>query len=184
MAFAPGAGLWRRFLALAFGAALGAGSGGPLRQGAFAGFGKEGAVVYEEITLRNAGDVMGMRRGIICDEGQIRQAHVTARADAKAGTLVIGEALRRQLGLEVMLGVSCEEQPIVLVNEELQSCLFTEPVEIHCLGRTIVAQAALVPDLDEVILGSIPLDGMSLAVDGEAGRLVGSRKSRPPLERR
>jgi len=142
-------------------------------------------VVYEEITLKNAGDVMDMRRGIIGDERKIRQAYVRARADVKAGTLVIGETMRRNLGLEVLLGIHGDKQPLVLINETLQSCKFTEPVEIHCLGRLTVAQAVVVPELEEVILGVLPLLGMDLAVDEEAQRLVGavnpkSRAKKPP----
>jgi len=57
-------------------------------------------LVHAEITLRNVGDVTSVNRGYI-KEPEIRQTTVTAMVDTGAATLVINEALRRQLGLAV-----------------------------------------------------------------------------------
>ncbi|MHC6203266.1 hypothetical protein ACYULU_08735 [Breznakiellaceae bacterium SP9] len=53
---------------------------------------------YAEITLRNDGDVTNARRGLI-KESEIRQITIQSLADTGAGTLVITEAIQKELGL-------------------------------------------------------------------------------------
>jgi predicted aspartyl protease len=56
--------------------------------------------VYEEITLKNAGDEINVTRGII-EERDVRQTMVTALVDTGAITMIINEKLRLKLGLGV-----------------------------------------------------------------------------------
>jgi hypothetical protein len=57
-------------------------------------------IVYADLILKNAVDVNNVWRGYI-SSGQIHQAKVRAMIDTGAGTLIIGEDLRRKLGLSV-----------------------------------------------------------------------------------
>ena len=57
--------------------------------------------VYDEITLRNATDVVMKRRGLI-KESEVRHITVQAVADTGALTLIINEAGREALGLRII----------------------------------------------------------------------------------
>ena len=54
-------------------------------------------IVYAEITLKNAGDVVKAESGYI-KEQEIRAVSVWALVDTGVGTLVINEGLMRQVG--------------------------------------------------------------------------------------
>ena len=56
--------------------------------------------VHADITLKNVKDIMKAEEGLI-KEAEIRQASVHAMVDTGARTLVISEAIRQQLGLEL-----------------------------------------------------------------------------------
>ena len=124
-------------------------------------------LVYEEITLKNAGDVTNARRGVI-NEPEIRQATITAMVDTGAGTLVINEAIRQQLGLDVIA-----EKSATLANNTRELCKITEPVEVHWNNRFTAVSALVVSGGGEVLLGAIPLEGLDLMVDPTRRRLVG-----------
>ena len=138
-------------------------------------------LVYEDITLKNAGDVINVGRGFI-KEPEIRQATVQAMVDTGAMTLVIGEDVREELGLELR-----GEQQATLANEAIEMCHFTEPVEVHWKDRYTVipalvlagtrrrAQRARFPSgTKEVLLGAIPLEAMDLIVDPGSQQLAGA----------
>jgi len=116
-------------------------------------------LVYTDITLKNATDVGNVRRGIM-KEPDIHQTTVKAMVDTDCFTLVIPESVRQELGLDVI-----EEYDVTLANETTETCKVTEPVEIHWKNRSTAAQAKVMPNAKEVILGSISLLGMDLIVD-------------------
>jgi clan AA aspartic protease len=124
--------------------------------------------VYAEITLRNAGDVTSARRGFI-KEPEIRQSTVQAMVDTGAGTLVISEAMRLQLGLEVI-----RERYATLANETRELCKVTEPVEIHWKDRSTAVQALVLQRTCETLLGAIPLEDMDLIVEPARRELTGA----------
>ena len=124
--------------------------------------------VYAEITLKNAGDTTSVRRGFI-KEPEIRQTTVQAMVDTGAGTLVINEEVRRQLGLEVL-----GEHRVSLANKTREICKFTEPVEVHWKNRYTAITPLVLPDMDEVLLGAIPLEDLDLIVDTARCELTGA----------
>jgi clan AA aspartic protease len=121
-----------------------------------------------EITLKNGVDVIDAQRGYI-NKNQIRQMTVSALVDTGAGTLVITEALRQKLGLEVK-GL----HRATLTNGSKEMCKVTEPVEIQWRNRDTSCRALVVPDDGEVLLGAIPLEDMDLVVDPVRQELVGA----------
>jgi clan AA aspartic protease len=125
-------------------------------------------LVYEKITLKNAGDVIMANRGII-NESEIRQTAITAMVDTGAGTLVINEAVRQQLGLEVIA-----ERLATFANETKEICKITEPVEVHWNNRFTAVSALVISGGGEVLLGAIPLEALDLMVDPAQQRLVGA----------
>ena len=125
-------------------------------------------LVYEEITLKNAGDVTNTRRGLI-NETEIRQTTITAMVDTGVGTLVITEAIRRQLGLDVI-----GERSATLANNTREVCKITEPVDVHWNNRSAAVRAVVISGSGDVLLGAIPLEDMDLTVDPTRQRLVGA----------
>ena len=123
--------------------------------------------VYENIALENATDVMNVMRGII-HESQIRKTETTAMVDTGAETLVINEAMRQELGLEVI-----GEKTISLANEAIETCKVTEPVKIYWKNRFTFTEALILPGADEILLGAIALEGLNVIVDPLKQRLVG-----------
>ena len=82
-------------------------------------------IVRAEITLKNAIDMGNARRGMIKDS-EIRQTTVTAVVDTGAGTLVINEAIREKLGLEIT--GKCRA---TLADGAAHDYEVTEPVSVH-----------------------------------------------------
>ncbi|GHV73710.1 hypothetical protein AGMMS49940_10120 [Spirochaetia bacterium] len=128
--------------------------------------------VYEEITLKNMGDVSAVNRGYIT-EPKIRETTVRALVDTGAITLVINETMRKQLGLEI------QEQNEATANQRFDGndtkavCSLTEPVEVHWKDRSTVCQALVTSEKGGVLLGAIPLEGMDLMVNPVEQKLVG-----------
>jgi clan AA aspartic protease len=122
---------------------------------------------YDKITLKNAGDVINVRRGLI-KEPEIREITIQVVADTGADTLVINEAVRKALGLRLT-----GKRVAYLANGEGNSCAITEPVDVHWKNRTMTCRPWLMPDAPEVLLGAIPLEDMDITVDCTRQCLVG-----------
>jgi clan AA aspartic protease len=123
--------------------------------------------VYADITLRNAIDVGNLLRGTL-QEHEIRQTTVCAMVDTGAGTLVITEAVREKLGLQV-IGL----RSATLANNTKATCKVTEPVEIRWKNRDTTCRALVVPE-GEILLGAIPLEDMDLIVNPVEQELAGA----------
>jgi len=91
-------------------------------------------IVNAEITLKNAGDVINVRRGII-KEPEIHQAVVQAVVDTGAMTLVINEQLRLQFGLGIM-----GSKEATLANNVKETVKVAEPVDIHWKNRSMTCR--------------------------------------------
>jgi clan AA aspartic protease len=127
-------------------------------------------LVYADITLRNATDVWNYRRGSL-NEPEIRQTEVRALVDTGAGTLVINEAIRQQLGLDI------EDDDIYyaeLADGSKVTYIYTEPVQIQWKNRKATCEAVVVPSATEVLLGAIPLEAMDLIVNPSEQELCGA----------
>jgi len=130
-------------------------------------------LVYTDITLKNATDVGSVRRGIM-KESDIHQTTVRAMVDTGCFALAIPEAVRQELGLDVI-----EEYDVTLANEttsnlRFATCKKTEPVEVHWKNRSTDAQAKVLPNAKEVLLGGISLLGMDLIVDPARQTVIGA----------
>ncbi|MCL2006460.1 MAG: clan AA aspartic protease [Treponema sp.] len=132
--------------------------------------------VYAEITLKNAGDLVRVKDGYL-EENKIRETTVNALVDTGAGTLVINEAIREELGLE-----TSDNYSLVLANGEEIMVKQLDAVEIHCMNRKMICQPILLSGADEILLGAIPLEDMELIVDpkneelGDRYTLTGKRR--------
>ena len=125
-------------------------------------------IVHAEITLKNVADGVKAQTGFIKPE-EIRTVTVTTIVDTGAGTLVINEELRRQLGLEVR-----GTKQVTLANNAKETVKVTDPVEVHWKNREMTCQPWVVSGTGEVLLGVIPLEDMDLIVDPAQRELTGA----------
>ena len=124
-------------------------------------------IVHAEITLKNVGDVINVRRGFI-KEPEIRQTVIQAVVDTGAMTLVINEQLRQELGLGVV-----GSRVATLANNVKETVKVAETVEVHWRNRSMTCQPWVV-GAGRTLLGAIPLENMDLIVDPSAQELVGA----------
>jgi clan AA aspartic protease len=130
-------------------------------------------LVYTEITLKNAGDILEVQRGYK-KEDEVRSVVVRALVDTGTGTLVFNEEIGRKLGL--VHGVLWES---TLADGSKHLYKRMEPVSINWENRESTLNPTMVPDADEVLLGCIPLEDMDLIVDPKNERLIGRHGDTP-----
>jgi len=132
--------------------------------------------VYAEITLKNATDVANVRQGLM-REDEVRSLLVNALVDTGAGTLVINDEICRKLGLEH--GVVWES---TLADGSKHLYKRMEPVSINWENRESTLSPTVIPGIDTILLGVIPLEDMDLIVDPKEEKLIG-RHGENPLTR-
>jgi clan AA aspartic protease len=125
-------------------------------------------MIHTELTLKNAIDMGNARRGMIKDS-EIRQTTVTAVVDTGAGTLVINEAIRQKLGLEIQ-----GKRRATLADGAAHDYEITEPVSVHWKNRISSCNAFVLPDSNNVLLGAIPMEDMDLIVSPKKQEVVGA----------
>jgi clan AA aspartic protease len=128
---------------------------------------KNMGIVHAEITLKNAGDVINVRRGYI-KKPEVRQTTIEAVVDTGALTLVINEKLRQQLGLEIV-----GTRTATLANDAKEEVKIAEPVEVHWKNRLMTCEPWVV-GAGRILLGAIPLEHMDLIVDPVKQEVVGA----------
>jgi clan AA aspartic protease len=128
--------------------------------------------VYADITLKNVGDVINVRRGYI-KEGEVRETTVRALVDTGAGTLVINEEIREKLGLTIQ-GLRGASLAHGAANGAREICKVTEPVDIHWKDRETSCRSLVVSGEGPVLLGAIPLEDMDLIINPAKQELVGA----------
>ncbi|MDR3284903.1 MAG: retroviral-like aspartic protease family protein [Treponema sp.] len=131
------------------------------------------SIVYTEITLKNGGDVLDLRRGRI-KEPEVRQTTVTALVDTGAWTLVIDDDTCKQLGLEVV-----GTESTTLADGSKAFYQLAGPVEVHWKDRRTSCDAIVLPSADEILLGAIPLEAMDLMVHPRTEEVVGAHGDLP-----
>ena len=123
--------------------------------------------VYAEISLKNTGDVLKAREGTITEK-EIRQTTVRALVDTGAWTLVINEAMRKELGLHIFsTGTG------TLADGTKAACNLAGPVEVGWKDRSTNCDALILAEANEALLGAIPLEAMDLMVHPRNEELVG-----------
>jgi hypothetical protein len=123
--------------------------------------------VYESITLKNAGDVIDARRGII-NESQIRKISILAIVEAQCQVLFISEDVRRKLGLNVL-----GEKVIQMTNGTPATCKLTDMLEVHRKTGHTFMPAMVFPGVNEVLLVTAPLEGIMMIKSNNPHRRAG-----------
>ena len=128
--------------------------------------------VYAEITLKNLEDLIMVRNGHL-EEDAIRSLTLDAMVDTGAYTLVLSEEVRERLGLE-MKG----DDWVKLANGEPEMVKIVDAVELHWKNRKMICQPVVLPRIEKVLFGAIPLEGMDLIVDPKNEELIGRHGDR------
>ena len=117
------------------------------------------SLVQTEITLKNAKDKMKADEGLI-QEHEVRQITVPALVDTGAWALVINEATREKLGLE-LLGTESG----TLADGTRDEYNLAGPLEVRWKNRRTTCEALVLPEADNILLGAIPLEAMDLTIN-------------------
>jgi clan AA aspartic protease len=123
-------------------------------------------LVYADITLQNAFDVVAAGKGIIASEA-IKTLSVKALVDTGAITLTINDEIAKQLDLEVKDQVDVE-----LADGTRGKNALVGPVDIRFDNRITSCLALVLPGATEVLLGAIPMEGMDVIIDPKLERLT------------
>jgi clan AA aspartic protease len=123
--------------------------------------------VFTDITIKNAGDIILAEHGYK-QEQEIRQTTISILVDTGAGTLVITEAMQKELGLKTR-----SEQPVRMANNVSVNIQEADPVEVHWKNRKTVCCPWIVPGAQKALLGLIPLEAMDLMVNPCSQEVVG-----------
>jgi clan AA aspartic protease len=132
------------------------------------------SVIYTEITLKNAVDVSNFTTGIVKNQNEIRQTTVPALVDTGAWTLVINEAIRDQLGLQI-IGTDSG----TLADGTKETFNVAGPLEIIWKDRRTICVALVLPTADEVLLGAIPLEALDLTINPRKEEITGAHGDQP-----
>jgi len=124
------------------------------------------SIVHTEITLKNEGDIVLVKRGYI-KEDEVRQMTVQAIVDTGAWTIVINEEVREKLGL-----LDNGYGEATLADGKKEEYPLAGPLEIRWKNRHFTCDALVLPDAPDILLGAIPLEGMDLTINPQR-ELVG-----------
>jgi clan AA aspartic protease len=131
------------------------------------------SIIHTEITLKNAVDVSIVSNGIVKDY-QIRQTTVQALVDTGSWTLVINEAIRDELGLQI-IGTDSG----TLADGTKESFNVAGPLEVIWKDRRTICVALVLPSADEVLLGAIPLEALDLTINPRKEEIIGAHGDQP-----
>ncbi|MCL2766038.1 MAG: hypothetical protein FWD40_12310 [Treponema sp.] len=123
--------------------------------------------VYAELKLTNYSDIVKERDGII-QKHDIRTVTVNALVDTGTTTIVIGNNLRKKLGLMLE-----DTEPVTLAGGIKTYCRTTDALLVNWKNRKSTVSAWVLSNSDEVLMGTIPLQEMDLMVDPANHTLVG-----------
>ena len=125
------------------------------------------------ITLKNADDIAVADRGYIKDS-EIRKTTVKAMVDTGAWTLAINEAVRQQLGLDIV-----GREPGNLADGTSAKYDMAGPVEVHWKNRRTTCEAIVLPNAKDILLGAIPMEALDLIVHPQKEEVTGAHGDTP-----
>jgi hypothetical protein len=130
-------------------------------------------VFSTEITLENLIDAGNARHGLI-KETEVRRLTVNALVDTGAWRLVINEATRAALGLDVLYTDTSE-----VANGVIETGFVTEAVTVHWKDRFSTCEAFVLPNGTDVLFGALPMEGMDLMVSPKREEVIGAHGDKP-----
>src|SRR5438067_1221634 len=111
--------------------------------------GKGMGYVYADIELTNEDDLAFNRRGAM-PESEIKRVATRALVDSGAYDLILNEEVQEELQLPVL-----GKRLIKLADESVIEVDIVGPVEVRFETRATTVRALVLPDTEEVLLGTI-----------------------------
>jgi len=125
-------------------------------------------IIRTAITLKNAIDVHKAQEGTI-KEQEIRQTSINALVDTGAWTMVINEAMQKELGLRIT-----RTDTGTLADGTQSMYNIVGPLVVSWKDRSAICEALVLPDAEEALLGAIPLEAMDLTINPRKEEVVGA----------
>lgn len=116
-------------------------------------------LVYAELELINAWELEASRRNLLTQK-QVKSITVKALVATGSLHLAINENIQEILQLPVQ-----GKKNFTLGNGEIISCDFVNNVEVRFKNRRCTANAFVLPDNSEPLLGTIPMAEMDVLVN-------------------
>jgi clan AA aspartic protease len=126
----------------------------------------EMGLVFAEIELTSVDDLVLHRRGFI-EQYEIKQVTVKSLVDTGAYMLTINADVKNQLDLPLI-----EKQIVTLADETQLEVDIVGPVEIRFENRRTTCDAVVLPNAQDVLLGSIPMEDMDVLIHPKEEKLV------------
>lgn len=127
--------------------------------------------VHADIELVNYADQIRVQDGTRATEN-VRRKTVRALADSGATVLVIPDSLRNELGLGTI-----GKRLVGVADGSVKECDLVGPVEVRFEGRNTVGNAVAMPEVQEILLGSVQMEEMDLIIDPLAQRPIANPAS-------
>jgi hypothetical protein len=127
----------------------------------------------ETITLTNSVDRRFAKRGLI-PQSEVRAVTMDAWVDTAAWTLAINDEIRAKLGLELEGSVLS-----TLADGATAEYAMTEGVDIRWKDREFTLRAQVLPMLDGVLFGALPMEALDLIADPVDECLKGRHGDKP-----
>ncbi|NEP18845.1 MAG: clan AA aspartic protease [Leptolyngbya sp. SIO4C1] len=123
-------------------------------------------ITYAEIELVRADDLALVRAGYLAED-QVNRITVTAMVDSGATMLSIPKSLGECLNLARLDSLEAE-----LADGSTIQADVVGPIEIRFKNRKTIANALLMPDNTDILLGAIPMQGMDVLIDPKREQLI------------
>jgi clan AA aspartic protease len=128
-------------------------------------------LTYAEIELTNTRDIVLAQSGHLAQEN-VRHMQVNALVDSGAWLLTINDDIKNQLGLPVIDKSLAELADGTIVETDIVG-----PVDVRFQNRRVTADAMVLPDATEPLLGAIPMEGMDVLIDPKQQKLIVNPKT-------
>jgi clan AA aspartic protease len=123
-------------------------------------------LVYAEIELINAEDLLLARRHIIGEE-EVKRIKVNMMVDTGSVYMCINENIQQQLQLQVK-----EKRKGQLANGSIVEYDVVGPIEVKFENRRCNVDAMVLPGDNEPLLGAIPLEDMDVLIHPYKQKLI------------
>ncbi len=123
-------------------------------------------LVYAEIELINAADLVMAKKSIIGDE-EVKRMHVNILVDSGAYMMAINDTIQEQLDLPFV-----EKRKAQMASGEVVEYDVAGPLMIKFANRTATCNAFVLPGDSEPLLGAIPMEEMDVLIHPLRGELI------------
>lgn len=123
-------------------------------------------LVYAEVELINATDLVNSKRNIIGEE-EVKRMRLQMLVDRGAYMMAINETIQAQLDLPFV-----EKRKAQMASGDVVEYEVVGPLMVKFANRTAACNAFVLPGDGEPLLGAIPLEEMDVLIDPQRRELV------------